>query len=135
MTQARQQALSIGFGFQCTCPRCSAKEHTDTTLGEIQDLRNALNDWSDASGGSPKIAEKMLQLYRKEGLEGFLDIPYGFAALAYNAAGNTKKAVKYAELAQELILMKDGPWTPNYATWTEFLRDPNSHWSFRRRQR
>jgi hypothetical protein len=77
----------------------------------------------------------MIQLYQKEGLEGFLDIPYGFAALAYNAVGNSKKAVKYAEQAREVILIKDGPWTPNLQLWHELLEDPKRHWSFERRKR
>lgn len=98
-------------------------------------MQKSLNDWSDTSSGSPKLAEKLLQLYRKEGLEGFQDVPYGFAALAYNAVGDTKKASRYAELAQELILMKDGPWTPNLQLWKELLKDPKQHWSYRRRQR
>lgn len=100
----------------------------------MQNLQKSLNDWSAESTGSPKVAEKLLQLYRKEGLEGFLDIPYGFAALAYNAVGDTKKAVKYAELAKELILMKDGPWTPNLQIWEEMLRGPKDHWSYKRRR-
>ena len=99
----------------------------------MQDMQKSLNDWSAESTGSPKMAEKMLQLYRKEGLEGFLDIPYGFAALAYNAIGESKKAEKYAKLAREAILMKDGSWTPSLQLWNELLKDPKKHWSYRRR--
>ncbi|KAF2469913.1 uncharacterized protein BDR25DRAFT_227634 [Lindgomyces ingoldianus] len=101
----------------------------------MRDMESALNDWSVTSSGSPELAEKMLQLYRKEGLEGFLDIPYGFAALAYNAVGNSKQAVKYAKLAQEVIMMKDGPWTPNMQIWNNLLQDPRNHWSFKRRSK
>jgi hypothetical protein len=97
-------------------------------------MQTSLNDWSPASTGTPKLAEKMIQLYRKEGLDGFLDIPYGFAALAYNAIGDTKKAAKYAEQAREMILLKDGPWTQNLQIWNELLKDPKKHWSYKRRQ-
>ncbi|KAF1956303.1 hypothetical protein CC80DRAFT_413401, partial [Byssothecium circinans] len=96
-------------------------------------LQASLNDWSSTTTGSPSVAEELLQMYRDEGLEGFMDIPYGFAALAYNAVGDTKKATIYAEKAQELILMKDGPWTPNLQIWRELLKDPRSHWSYKRR--
>lgn len=131
----RQQHLREGFHFICSCSRCERKDATDATLSNIRDIQNALNDWSVTSTGTPKLAEKMLQLYRKEGLEGFLDVPYGFAALAYNAVGDSKKAEKYAKQARELILMKDGPWTPNLQIWSELLRDPKKHWSYKRRQR
>lgn len=98
-------------------------------------MQNALNDWSATSRATPKLAEKMLQLFRKEGLEGFLDIPYGFAALAYNAVGDSKKAEKYAQQAREIILLKDGPWTRNMELWNELIMDPKKHWSFQRRRR
>lgn len=72
-------------------------------------------------------------MYRKEGLEGFLDVPYGFAALAYNAVGDTEKATMYAEKAKEAILLKDGKWSPNLGLWEEVLAGPERHWSFERR--
>ncbi|KAF2656577.1 SET domain-containing protein [Lophiostoma macrostomum CBS 122681] len=131
-TATRQQKLQDGFHFTCSCSRCTAHS-TDPTLDQMQGMQDSLNDWSATSTGSPKLAEKLLQLYRKEGLEGFLDIPYGFAALAYNAVGNSKEAEKYANLAREAILMKDGPWTPNLQLWNELLKDSKKHWSYRRR--
>ncbi|KAF2260855.1 SET domain-containing protein [Lojkania enalia] len=134
-TEIRQQHLQSGFHFSCTCPRCSAKRTTDKTIQQIQTLQKSLNDWSATSSGSPKLAEKLIQLYRKEGLEGFLDVPYGFAALAYNAVGDAKRAEKYAQQAREIILMKDGKWTPNMQLWSELLRDPRAHWSYGRRKR
>lgn len=63
-----------------------------------------------------------------------MDVPYGFAALANNAAGDAKKAVEYARKAEELILLKDGEWAPNLRIWRELLRDPKGHWSFGRRR-
>ncbi|KAF2800891.1 hypothetical protein K505DRAFT_227759 [Melanomma pulvis-pyrius CBS 109.77] len=96
-------------------------------------MQASLNDWSSASAATPKLAEKMLQLYRQEGLEGFLDVPYGFAALAYNAVGDNKRAEKYAAKAKEAILMKDGVWSPNLGIWNELLQDSRAHWSFKRR--
>jgi hypothetical protein len=100
----------------------------------MQHMQNALNDWSPSSLGTPKLAEKMLQLYRDEGLEGFMDIPYGFASLAYNAVGDSKKAEKYAKRAKEAILMKDGKWSPNFRIWVELLGDSKGHWSYKRRK-
>lgn len=74
-----------------------------------------------------------MEMHRDEGLEGFMDMAYGFAALAYNAAGESKKAVRFAEKAKEAILMKDGKWAPNLQLWNEVLADPKKHWSYRRR--
>lgn len=96
-------------------------------------MQSSLNDWSPSSIGSPELAEELLDSYRNEGLEGFMDIPYGFAALAFNAAGDGTKAVEYAQKAEELIMLKDGEWSPNLRIWKELLRDPRAHWSFGRR--
>ncbi|KAH7110872.1 hypothetical protein B0J11DRAFT_586076 [Dendryphion nanum] len=132
-TAQRQQHLQNGFHFTCNCPRCAASSATDAKLAQIQTIQNALNDWSTTTKATPKLAEKLLQMYRKEGLEGFLDMPYGFASLAYNAVGDSGKAEKYAELAKEIILIKDGPWTPNLQIWKDMLKDSKAHWSYRRR--
>ncbi|PSN73304.1 SET domain-containing protein [Corynespora cassiicola Philippines] len=134
LTDARQEHLNGGFHFTCTCPRCTKKEATDATIREMQAMQASLNDWSASSPATPKLAEKLVQIYRKEGLEGFLDIPYGFAALSYNAVGDFQKATKYAALARETILLKDGPWTQNLQMWNELLKDPQKHWSYKRRQ-
>ncbi|KAF2680049.1 hypothetical protein K458DRAFT_312782, partial [Lentithecium fluviatile CBS 122367] len=98
----------------------------------IQDLQSSLNAWSGDLSSAPAATERLLQLYREEGLEGFMDIPYGFAALAYNAVGDTEMARKYAELAEEAVLMKDGEWAPNLRIWREVKGKPEGHWSYRR---
>ncbi|OAK99029.1 hypothetical protein IQ06DRAFT_225694, partial [Phaeosphaeriaceae sp. SRC1lsM3a] len=96
-------------------------------------IQAELNDWSETSPGSPELAELLLRMYRDEGLEGFMDVPYGFAALAYNAAGDDVGAVKYATKAKEAVLMKDGRWSANLRIWEEMLADVRGHWSWRRR--
>lgn len=96
-------------------------------------MQAQLNDWSSESTGSPNVAEELLQLYRDEGLEGFMDVPYGFAALAYSAAGDEVEAINFAEKAKEAVLMKDGLWSANLKIWVELLADVKSHWSWRRR--
>jgi len=132
-TEVRQQHLQEGFHFTCTCPRCTAKETSDARLTQILNMQASLNDWSPASLGSPALADQLLALYRQEGLEGFLDIPYGFAALAYSAVGSDKRAVEYAEKAKEAILMKDGSWSTNLRIWEELLENVKRHWSYKRR--
>jgi hypothetical protein len=102
-------------------------------LSLIQSLQAQLNDWSASSTGSPALAEQLLQLHRDEGLEGFMDVAYGFAALAYNAAGDEEIAVEYAQKAKQAVLMKDGRWSANLKIWEELLSDVRGHWSWRRR--
>ncbi|KAL6708391.1 hypothetical protein ACN47E_002654 [Coniothyrium glycines] len=128
----RQQHLQHGFHFTCTCPRC-ADPDSDKTLELIKNLQDYLNDWSATSTASPEMAEELLQIHRDEGLEGFMDVAYGFAALAYNAVGDTKHALHFAREARQAMLMKDGRWAPNLRIWDEILRSPEEHWSFRRR--
>ncbi|KAF2032539.1 hypothetical protein EK21DRAFT_60596, partial [Setomelanomma holmii] len=96
-------------------------------------LQSQLNDWSPTSIGSPALAEELLQLHRDEGLEGFMDVAYGFTALAYSAVGEDEKAVEFAEKAGEAVLMKDGRWSDNLRIWEEMLGDVKGHWSWARR--
>ncbi|KAF1828636.1 SET domain-containing protein [Decorospora gaudefroyi] len=132
-TQTRQSQLHHGFNFICTCPRCKSPT-SDETLSRIQTLQAHLNDWSPASPASPAMAEELLQLYCDEGLQGFMDAAYGFAALAYGAVGDADAAVRYAGLAREAIEMKDGRGVPNFGLWEGFLEGgARAHWSWRRR--
>ncbi|KAH7096032.1 hypothetical protein FB567DRAFT_544272 [Paraphoma chrysanthemicola] len=132
LTPQRQAHLQSGFHFTCTCPRCTSST-TDPTLARIQTLQSHLNDWSATSLGSPALAEELLQLHRDEGLEGFMDVAYGFAALAYSAVGDEARAVEFAERAREALLMKDGRWSGNLRIWEEMVGDVGGHWSWRRR--
>lgn len=79
------------------------------------------------------MAEQLLDLYRDKGLEGFMDTPYGFAALAYSAVGDEGMAVRYAEKAREAVLLKDGEWVESLGIWEEMIRDVRGHWSWNRR--
>ncbi|KAF1941812.1 SET domain-containing protein [Clathrospora elynae] len=132
-TEIRNKHLEQGFHFTCTCPRCTSPSSSQT-LDQIESFQNHLNDWSDTSPASPQMAENLLHLHRTEGLEGFMDISYGFAALAYNAVGDAEAAKQYAEKAREAVLMKDGAWADNLRIWEEMLGEGvEGHWSWRRR--
>lgn len=73
-------------------------------------------------------------MYEDEGLEGFMDMPYGFAALAYSAAGDAESAMGFVRKAREAVLMKDGVWSQNFGIWEGMVRDGvEGHWSWRRR--
>jgi hypothetical protein len=137
-TAARQHHLQQAFHFSCACARCLNPITTDATLTHISTLQSKLNDWSPTSSSSspatPQLAESLLEMYEDEGLQGFMDIPYGFAALAYSAVGNEKEAVRYAEMARRAVLMKDGMWSGNLGIWESMLREGvEVHWSWGQR--
>lgn len=65
--------------------------------------------------------------------KGFLETPYGYASLAYNAIGDKRGARKFAALAKEAGVIKDGPRNINTALWGSMLERPEGHWSWRHR--
>jgi len=63
-----------------------------------------------------------------------MDIAYGFAALAFSAAGKAERARFYAERARRAVLMKDGRWSENFGIWEGMLRGGvEGHWSWGRK--
>ena len=81
----------------------------------------------------PRDALRLIRRYEREGFETFLDIPYGYAALAYNAAGDADEARKYAELAKSVLYANGMPDGHNLTTWRQLAEDPRAHWSWRKR--
>ncbi|OQV04662.1 SET domain-containing protein, partial [Cladophialophora immunda] len=90
----RQKYLSDAFHFTCACSRClrggrdtgataDADADADTVLSEIAALQDALaRGWSDpASAAGVTHAERLVRLLRAEGLDGYLDPAYCYAAL------------------------------------------------------
>ncbi|KAJ4983038.1 ribosomal RNA assembly protein KRR1 [Stagonosporopsis vannaccii] len=133
MTAVRRDKVAQGFHFECGCKRCVEGARTDAVLEEMQALQARLNDWSAGSGASPQVAERLVELYVQEGLEGFLDVPYGFAALAWNAVGKGEEARVWAEKARRAVLVKDGKGAEALRIWESLLGDAEGHWSYRRR--
>jgi hypothetical protein len=99
---------------------------------EIRQIENTLNEWS-SSTPAVKLATRMIQLHLDEGLEGFLDLPYGHLALAHNSVGDALLATEYAKAAIEAIQLKDGDWTSNLQMWEDLKANPRNHWSWRYR--
>ena len=138
----RQFALSNYWGFKCTCSLCSSSAtHThasDARIRRITLLQNALADWSSASVGSPSTAEKLIQLYNEEGIHAAKGTGHMFAALAYNAVGDTGKAREHAEKALEAGLVNNGHGSGEEGDESEMrglLGWPEGHWSFMARRR
>lgn len=131
----RQRYLRDSFHFTCNCSRCLRGAAADEVLAEISALQTSLGNWAPGSGASVKQAERLIQIYQEEGLEGYLDPAYCHAALTYNAVGSVRGAKKYLELAIQAIELRLGPAAPDLATWRDILDDPTAHWSWRRRKR
>ena len=129
----RQERLVGGFHFECRCQRCVNGGRSDAVLARIKDMQAQLNDWSSSSSASPEMAEELIGVYVEEGLEGFLDVPYGFAALACNAVGRAEDARTWATKAIGAVLLKDGKSANALRIWESLLGDTEGHWSWRRR--
>ncbi|KIW82136.1 hypothetical protein Z517_05163 [Fonsecaea pedrosoi CBS 271.37] len=135
----RQGYLQSTFHFGCTCARCTATaERTvadaDKATEDMIALQWALSQWTANSTASVKKAEMLVALYRREGLDAFLDDAYGHAALTYNAAGSANGARKYARLAAEAARLKYGPDADMAREWDRIVRDPTKHSSWRKRK-
>ncbi|KAF2802850.1 uncharacterized protein BDZ99DRAFT_354000, partial [Mytilinidion resinicola] len=72
-------------------------------------------------------------LFEEQGLEGFLDVPHGHAAMAYSAVCNAEEAARHAKLAAEILAVKLAPTVPGVAEWEEMAADVKAHWSWGKR--
>jgi hypothetical protein len=82
-----------------------------------------------------KQAERLIQLHREEGLDGYLDPAYCVAALMYNSVGSERGARKYVKLCIEAIELRLGSGAEDLPQWRSMLEDPKGHWSWMRRKR
>lgn len=131
--EVRQGKMREGFGFVCQCARCMDSERSDKVLDTIHSLEAHLNDWTPSSLASPAMADQLIELYQQEGLQGFLDVPFGHRALAANALGDLEGARMWAERARREVVGKDGKGAVAVGVWEGVVRDAGGHWSFGRR--
>ncbi|KAH6614806.1 hypothetical protein C7974DRAFT_379744 [Boeremia exigua] len=129
----RAERVAEGFHFACGCARCEDAERSDAVLARAAELQAQLNDWSGKSEATPAMAAELVRMYVDEGLEGFLDVPFGFAALAWNAVGQTGEARVWAAKAKRAVLRKDGEGAEALRIWDSLLADAEAHWSYKRR--
>ncbi|OAL27796.1 hypothetical protein AYO20_09649 [Fonsecaea nubica] len=136
----RQQFFKSVFHFTCSCRRCSPDSHnsprtvrdSDKATQDIVNLQWQLSRPDPTAG--VREAETLVDLYKAEGLEGFLDDAYGHAALAYSRVGSARGAKKYARLAVEAAWFKygfDGEGMDKVREWESIARDPTAHASWR----
>jgi hypothetical protein len=111
-----------------------SRDTSDAVLAQITSLQQTLGDWSPRSTATTEKAEKLIQLYKEQGLDSFLNLAYGYAALTYNAIGDARRARKYANLAAEAVALKDGPGAADFRMLNEVVDNPKEHWSWRWRR-
>jgi hypothetical protein len=59
--------------------------------------------------GTTEVAERLVELYRKEGLDAPVAKAYEIASIEYKKVGNVRMARKYAKLAVEMGSLWLGP--------------------------
>jgi hypothetical protein len=114
---------------------------SDSKLLRISDLQQDLSTWlagspaADVTSGNEILekAEELIELHAKEGLQGFMDDAYGYAAVAYNAVGHADTTVKYAEMAFGAVRLRHGPGGESWLMWQTFQEDSTKHWSWKRK--
>ncbi|KAG8160654.1 hypothetical protein KVR01_008918 [Diaporthe batatas] len=135
-TRSQRQLLSKhGWGFECTCPHCSASEEaileSDGRVEQILTLQRDLDDYSATSTASPEKAELLVKLFESEGLVTRMVEAYYRAAIEYNSVGSAGEAVRFATLCIEEGKVLENSIGPFINNMRELARDPRAHWTWR----
>lgn len=135
-TRTRRQLLSKhGWGFECTCSHCSASEEvikeSDERVDQILILQKDLDDYSSASAANPEKAERLVNLFKAEGLVTRMVEAYYRAAVEYNGIGSAEEAIRFAKLCIEEGEVLESSIRPFMNNMRELVRDPSAHWTWR----
>lgn len=136
MTQeTRHEFFKENWGFECTCPLCTAPSDlvskSDERLRQINQLEEKLGMEPRNHRKQLAIVAKLLRLFDEEGLI----IPKAkyceIASYAANQLGDEARALKYGQLAQKYWTIVAGPKSWEVQRMEELLRDPKKHPSWR----
>ncbi|KXX79072.1 SET domain-containing protein 5 [Madurella mycetomatis] len=134
--ERRQERARQVWGFECGCAQCTlaGKEvgRSDARLKEIGEIEGRLGNWL-SKGVNGKLLEKLVRLYKEERLEAKVGGAYTLVALNYNMLGDAKKAVKYAKLAEEAVLIENGPGAGDADAMKVLAGKPKGHFTWRKR--
>ncbi|KAK7751669.1 hypothetical protein SLS62_006330 [Diatrype stigma] len=97
---------------------------SDSHIEEILQLWKELDDYSKHSRATPEKAERLVQLYREEGIYGRLHEAYYRAALEWIGIGNTTRAVEHARRCVDHGLVFKGPDRPFVKNMERLIDDP-----------
>jgi hypothetical protein len=76
------------------------------------------------------MAEHLITLYQQEHLHAAIGTGHMFAALAYNAVGNTRMAARHGKKAIDAGMVGSGSSDANVAEIKALLDEPKNHWSY-----
>jgi hypothetical protein len=76
------------------------------------------------------MAEQLLRLYKQEQVHTARGTGHIFAALAYNAVGDTSSAKKHARLAIEAGMVNSGEKDADVKEMMALRENPKSYWSY-----
>lgn len=96
----------------------------------MKQLRRELDDYA-SSAPTPETAELLVTLYELEGLQVRVYEAYYRAALEWNGAGDSARAVRYARLCLDRGLLLRGEDRPFVESMRAMVKDPRGHWSWR----
>lgn len=137
---ARQGQYRTISGGACNCGHCHAGgnadewKKSDKQLKEIKDIETHLKDHT-STYVTAKMIERLVELYKSEGLHAKLAAPYELAALNYNYLGHHKEAVKYANLANQAGIIEQGPDSVEALTMRILADDPQGHYSWKQKDK
>lgn len=135
--EPRMKNLKTNWGFDCTCSSCAAHPvfaaESDARIQAIDDIAEALNDWTSSSTATPEMAEMLLSLYEQERLHASMGVAYKHASEVYSSFGDRYNAIKYAQLSLELLHLDRGFSDDDIKFMLAMAKDPERSWSWKKR--
>lgn len=143
----RQDEHRAWKGEGCKCERCTGKGSTEAEkLKSVKEAGKGLDEILSIQASLRKVLEpgskldpidgdlltRLIDLYKKEGLEARLATGYEQVAFGWSYMGDEAKAKKFAELSRQAYLLQEGE-TSNSAVAIGVLgSDVKGHYSWRR---
>jgi hypothetical protein len=122
------------WGFNCTCPLCSAPPHvraaSDDRLALIDEIELELNDLKPNRTAGPDTAELLISLHEQERLDGVIGDAYMYAAFENAYLGNRRKVQLYAAKAIEHMAIWRGTGHQYFQAMVRLLYDPEKEKSW-----
>ncbi|EGG02382.1 uncharacterized protein MELLADRAFT_110239 [Melampsora larici-populina 98AG31] len=137
-SRAGRQAAIAHYGFSCTCSHCSMSDEesraSDQRIEEIDAILAHLDDYTYKSKANLDTADRLIQLYHEERLDGLMAEAYTLATMTYNSFGEIEGVKKHAALARSAGILVAGPEWSELPAIEEFLEHPQTHWTYNTRQ-
>lgn len=129
---ARQKFLANQMGMTCRCSRCLDRSRSERRTKHIAQIHGLpLQEVRPGNILTVAQALRLIALYHEDGVDVFLDVAYGSAALAYNAIGRLEEARAYARQVLETLDLKWEPQEEGTLKWRRFVSNPEQHWSWK----